>query len=440
MPSQSSHRFLSKTTRALLCFFVLCLPLLSQAQNNTLTVKDITIVGNKKTKSQVILRELTFAINDTINLLQLAETLEKNELLLMNSGIFTQAALEVTAWDTDKQELDIEVSITEAWYIYPIPIFELADRNFNTWWEEFDRDWGRVNWGMRFYHTNFTGRRDRLKLAVQEGFTKKYEVEYKQPYINKTQTLGLNLNWLHSRNREIAYATAEDKLQFYRGDDEFLFRRNRFSAGLIYRPKLYASSSFFAEYHRNEITDFVNTDLNPQYFNNRLSQRYFMAYYQYRLDKRDIVSFPMHGHYFRGRIQKEGLGVFDDVNNFYAQATFKKYVSIGKKWSVEGVLSGKYSFVREQQPFYWQSRALGYEYDYIRGYELYVIDGMDYGYLKSSIHPYNPTTNALPNTLLYGTGVGLNIVVYYDKLIQIEYSVNKLGEKGLFLHWQLSFD
>ena len=53
-----------------------------------------------------------------------------------------------------------------------------------------------------------------------------------------------------------------------------------------------------------------------------------------------------------------------------------------------------------------------------------------------------PTTlyhlNALSNRLLWGGGIGLDIVLYYDKVIQIEYSFNDLMENGYFLHLNLN--
>jgi len=45
---------------------------------------------------------------------------------------------------------------------------------------------------------------------------------------------------------------------------------------------------------------------------------------------------------------------------------------------------------------------------------------------------------SLNNQLLWGGGVGLHFLVYFDKLIQVEYSINKLGERGLFLSLDLS--
>ena len=43
--------------------------------------------------------------------------------------------------------------------------------------------------------------------------------------------------------------------------------------------------------------------------------------------------------------------------------------------------------------------------------------------------------NRLPNSWLYGYGLGLDFVTYYDIIIRLDYSFNKFGESGLFLHF-----
>ena len=47
--------------------------------------------------------------------------------------------------------------------------------------------------------------------------------------------------------------------------------------------------------------------------------------------------------------------------------------------------------------------------------------------------------NNLSNSLLWGNGISLDYVTYYDKLLRIEFSVNHLGEKGVFLHFSNPF-
>jgi hypothetical protein len=43
--------------------------------------------------------------------------------------------------------------------------------------------------------------------------------------------------------------------------------------------------------------------------------------------------------------------------------------------------------------------------------------------------------NILPRTFLAGTGIGIDLVTYYDKVVRVEYAVNKSGKSGIFIHF-----
>ena len=44
-------------------------------------------------------------------------------------------------------------------------------------------------------------------------------------------------------------------------------------------------------------------------------------------------------------------------------------------------------------------------------------------------------TSFLDNKFIFGTGVGLDFVTYYDKVLRLEYGINDMGETGLFIHF-----
>ena len=158
-------------------------------------------------------------------------------------------------------------------------------------------------------------------------------------------------------------------------------------------------------------------------------------------------------------------------------STYAHYFPILEKLSFGAKLKGRYTFTRQEQP-YTHVSALGYFPNYLRGYELYVMDGMDYFYAKTHFQyrlfkrqinwgkfmfirqfrlmpvkvylainndfgyanaPFNSERSTLSNQWLWGRGVGLDLVVFQDKLWQFEYSYNHLGEHGFFLHFELSF-
>lgn len=441
------------------------------------TIRNIYVNGNKHTRTDIILRELDFQEGDTISLSNLAFRLQQNELNILNTGLFNSARIFFKDWVGATNEVGLAITVQEGWYIFPFPIVELADRNFNVWWETYDRSLRRLNLGVRFYHTNFTGRKDLLKTVVQFGFTKKYELIYTLPYFNKSRTLGLTLSFLHTREKEIGFNTVGNELLFHRNDDDPLLQRLRVGAGLLYRRRLDVFHQLKFTYHRNALHDSVRKELNPDFFLNSDRQRYLAFDYNFSVDKRDIRPYPMHGFFFGTTLQSLGLGLSDDIEALNLSTTFQQYFSWPGRWSLGLMLKGKAGLLREKQPYY-NSMALGYLEDFVRGYELYVVDGLDFALHKGALrfnllnrelnlaryvrlesfkimpvklflvlhnelgyvnNPFYKTGNPLSNQLLWGTGIGLDLVLYYDKVINLEFSRNHRNEYGFFLHWAFSF-
>ena len=44
-------------------------------------------------------------------------------------------------------------------------------------------------------------------------------------------------------------------------------------------------------------------------------------------------------------------------------------------------------------------------------------------------------TNTLSNKYIWGTGMGIDFVTYYDSVFRFEIAMNDLKEKGFFLHF-----
>ena len=99
-------------------------------------IRTIKIEGNRKTKEALILRELHLKLGDSVVITKLTDRLEYNQTLLMNTGLFNDVEINIKAWDQEEQDVDLSVKVVESWYIFPLPIFELADRNLNVWWTE----------------------------------------------------------------------------------------------------------------------------------------------------------------------------------------------------------------------------------------------------------------------------------------------------------------
>jgi outer membrane protein assembly factor BamA len=189
------------------------------AAGQTVTIQSITITGLKRTKESIVYRELTFFNGDTLQQSELGPTLERNRNNLINLGIFTEVVVNISEWNTQTNLVDITIEVKESWYIYAMPILELADRNFNTWWTTYNHAFDRLNVGGRLDWLNFTGRNDKLKAKLQFGYIPKQEIEYRFPYLGKKQSIGITTSFVHSINKEVTYATVNNQEQQVRFDE-----------------------------------------------------------------------------------------------------------------------------------------------------------------------------------------------------------------------------
>ncbi|WP_323757004.1 BamA/TamA family outer membrane protein [Roseivirga sp.] len=429
------------------------------------------ITGNKKTKAEIILRELDFIEGDQFDIQEFNQSIVLSQQKLINTRLFI--TVEVVPLFTSDTEVDILIRLQERWYIFPLPIFKLADRNFTEWWVNQKRDFSRVNYGVQLYHFNLTGRNDKLIFRTQFGFTKQYELLYQRPYINKAQTLGLTLRTSFANNKTVATNTDGHRLQFEQSDD--INRRIFSSSGtLTYRPSFYSRHSVDAGFSRASVSELI-TDANSEYFQNgEALQKYFRLSYVYSWDNRDYFAYPLSGNLFRGEVSNYGMGIFNDLNMFSLRGSTSNFFDLGGKLYLANSLEGYYNF-SDEIPYMLRS-GFGYRPDFIRGYERYVVESnafisnrselkykflsgiqelsrrslidqfrtMPYAfYFKAFVDmgytgdPIRSTTNNFYNReLMLSAGLGLDIVTYYDFVVRFEFSVNRQKQTGFFVNFR----
>ncbi len=437
-------------------------------------IDKIFIIGNKRTREQIIRRELSLNDNAEISRNQLTTTIEADKRKLVNTGLFLSVDINVV--DLSKGSIDIIIRVSERWYFFPIPIFNLADRNFTEWWVNQGADFSRVDYGIKLRHFNFRGRREVLNITTQFGYTKLFRLSYQFPYIDKKQKLGLSFYGDYSTNKNVAYSTIDHRQQFM--DSEHVLReRWRGGISLGYRPDFYSSHSLGLHFSSAHIADTVMLE-NPNYFlDGSDEQRYLALTYTFTWDFRDFVSYPLSGAYVKVQANKIGFGVYDDVNMFNVNARYSRYFNLGKKFYLGSNLVGSSTFPA-QQPFY-NSQGLGYGNDFLRGYEKYVIEGQHYVMNKNNLkrqlfsieadisnlismkqfnkipfaaylsvnfdqgyvvnYPEYVQNNRFTDRYICGGGLGLDLVTFYDFVMRWEYSINIEGEKGLYFNLYAAF-
>lgn len=444
--------------------------------NRIIYVDRILIIGNKVTRRRIIERELSLKPGDTIRAegLQAALLWDKNKLY--NLRLFNTVS--VRALELTNNHIDLLVELTERWYIFPVPIFELSDRNFNEWWNNYNHDLSRINYGVRIYKNNFRGRNESLRLTAQFGFYRKFDLQYRIPNLDAKQKHGLTFNFEFGAPRNVAYQTVDHRLEFLREDNVV---RETFGTAVtyMYRKTFFETHSFSYSYRTSEVVDTVLT-LNSNYYRGgNTRQRYSQIAYTFVSEHRDVVLYPLKGYQFTGAIAKSGILPDDDVNQFEVNVSYATHHPLGKTYFLSNFSSVLWSTTANQP--YTTFNALGYRNLIIRGFENYVVEGpafalnrttlkkkifgkswtlekmpieqfnyfplaiylkvfTDFGYVQN--YPYYKEQNLntrLSSQLLIGAGTGVDIVSVYDLVMRIEYTFTQDGKHGLFLNLKKEF-
>lgn len=429
------------------------------------TIRNIIIAGNDRTKNYIILREVPFKNGDSILLEELPKQVEKARELIYNTTLFVN--VNVFSQLPNADEADIIIILKERWYIFPIPYVELADRSFNEWAKTYNADLKRLSYGVYFTHFNFTGRRDPFSLILINGFKRNISFEYAIPYINKNLTKGLKLGAGIEQTRQIPYKTDFGNKLVYFKNDKFVKNEWFALAALTVRKKIKKKETFSLKFRHIDVADSIVSFFNPSYFNGRSHYRDLLEF-EYKLQYTDVdnVLYPLKGQTSTIILKKTGLKLNGGINNFSIEAGIEKYISLGNQWYFSTRLNGSVQFPFE--PAYFNAKALGYRENYLRGYEYFVIDGFAFAFakldLKKQIARFDIPTgiksntyNKIPfilyaktyadvgsalshqqsklnNKALFSGGFGIDIVTLYDVKLSIEFSLNQLSQKGLFLH------
>lgn len=430
-----------------------------------LLIGNITLEGNRITKDKIVLRELEFKRGDTLSLGQLDRTLTKSQQNLMNRSLFNF----VTISDSIRDEfVDIKIKMIERWYIWPIPILQYADRNVNVWWQ--NKDLSRLNIGIDLKVDNFRGRMEKLNIIVQGGYDQTYAFKWSIPYLTKSQVVGMSTYAGIRLNHEVAYQTTNNTIDYYK-DHKGYARQQLFSElAVSVRPGYNFSHTFYVGFNHINFADTLLL-LNPDYSSGQTQYDYFELKYLYKHDLRDYRPYPLRGYYFDFYARKLGLGLIENSPDMWSlMCTFDHYLKLYKRWYFAYNITAKFTN-SGYQPYFLAS-AIGYEGITIRGYELYVINGQQLGVFKSNFkfeiipqRVYNikwiktekfgkifyalyanvffdggyaadrlfDGNNKLNNQFLWGTGLGVDIVSYYDVVIRLEASINKQGDRGFYV-------
>jgi outer membrane protein assembly factor BamA len=426
--------------------------------------------GNKVTKDKILFREMTIKEGDVVRADSIAYHLHRCRSNLRNIKLFN--FIEIDTCVTDGNVLEVVVRLVERWYVWPVPLIELADRNFGEWWQT--KDFGRIDFGTFIFWNNFRGRNETVVMELRFGYNNRYQLRYEIPYLNKKQTIGIEFKGGYEQAREVNFGAIDNRRAFI-SDGNRVMRRMAYGAVTpIWRPNLYTTHEVEVAFTNGWVADTI-ASLNPNFFGNgEHVTNHFSLQYMLVHDYTDYTIYPLKGHILSLKARKDGFGLLgSSVDLFSAEVEFSKYWKLHPRWYFAHGQKLKVSSFNTQ-PYIYQ-RGLGYMNDYVRGYELNVIDGQHFALVKTSLRwmllqpkrinlkflktdklgliPITIFANAnfdagfvmdnqlrelnpLAEQWLYGGGVGIDVSTFYDILWRFEYSVNKVGRHGFFLHFQ----
>lgn len=445
--------------------------IITKPVSQILIVDKITLLGNDRTKDEIITRELTFEANDTISYLTINDHITKSSQNLLKTSLFNYVTIDTAL---NGNQISFIVNLEERWYFWPAFSITYADRNFSSWLKT--KDFGRINYSLTLIKYNFRGRNEYLKFRFTTGYTQNFGIFYQNLFIddNRKHALGADISFF--KQKELFFETRNNKQQSLKTDMN-ICKWTEANISYTYRPKLYDSHIIMISNFYMQVKDSVII-ANPDYIGKSgLKSRFNSISYEYRHDTRDLKYHPLTGHIFKLKLLKGGFDIFNDTEKFFSiYCNYNQYFALPYRFYWASGLTGYNNFNNSNN--YLINKALGYKEDCLRGYEYYVVDGQsfvilknnlkynifppkifkisslpfkkfnkihwsvfaaifaDLGYVHDRYNIYKEHNNNLVNSFLYSSGLSLEIVTYYDRILRIDLSINKMRETGIFFNFK----
>ena len=378
--------------------FFLILGQLHYAQVDTLKLSDehqyvkidsIKIIGNDITEEFIILREMTFSIDDEVNI----KDIEYNRERIYSLGLFNYVNLYVLH---NEEENTLLIDVYEKWYLYPFPFVFFNGGEFKN-----------PTYGVNFKLENFRGRNETLNAYIALGYDPSVFLNYYNPALlfNNDIGMGIELGYRDFGNKSYnaERIVGEDfEYTFYSGAISFSKRINQFNLVQISPSFTYIETD---AYISNSITaSETSIDRVPA----------LTAAYLY--DSRDLKQFPKSGVYSLVELTHKGFGVGNiSYNTFYLD--FRQYNELIKDITARWRVTYRNAF-GDVVPYYDYS-FFGYE-EYVRGHREDEMEGLQFvlGSFEMSYAILNEWDFSLDLPLLpkrlTSTRIGVNFNIFAD--------------------------
>ena len=447
-------------------------------------IKEILISGNKITKDYIILRELPFSIGDDFPEDKLIEQLQIATENLNNTSIFNYVNIDYFPAPTtmisdsltimsdacdnaNRVSCFVTIHVEERWYFWPQVSLKLEDRNLSSWLHEKDLNRITIGGGVRI--ENVFGLRHTLSTSYYFGYQKGFRLSYSNIALDKKRTKLLGISVVSLFNKTMNIISENDKVTYVKDPEHYLDKTFSAMMNYAYRPGIRNKHTIYLGYKRTHLRDTV-LQLNKDYWGSEnLVNGTVTAIYNYSHEHRNYIAYPTRGYYAGTEVK--GITA-DKMRFFFGSANLKLqyYKDLSDRWFWSSRLNTGVTFKNKKAYIY--DQHVGYEEKNITGYDYYVIDGQHYAILNNDLrfclmpqrifhigstdkltkftkihfalyarlnydmgyvnNKYRHESNTLANTFLWGSGLGLDLVTYYDIVLNCNYAINKMGEGAFY--------
>ena len=457
-----------------------------------INISQVEISGNKRTKENVIIRELDFHPGDSLATFERGAGSSKpfgqkrfsrkdsSEVVvrmkysrenIINTKLFL--AVDLYLEQIEEENYKLRIDVNERWYLWVFPIVQLDYPNFNEWLQ--DPDLSQLTQGLFMSHNNLWGLGHQTSIMGYLGSSQGIALGYLVPWVGKGQKIGLLLGAAYRNSTVVEYGSLDNQRQiiFEKGS----MKDYSFVSTLTARPGLYNYSKVRLSAHHIQISDSLynmtlDESIAPFMPEGEQDIDFVSLYIEYKYDSRNNHAYPLQGNYFKGFVNKHGLGILShDVDYFYYGVDMHFYQQISERWYTAEMFKLVTSS-SENIPYFFKKNLTSRE-DFLRGYDYYALRGdemyyfrsnlkynvikpnvmkarkekhkeskfrnvpyafyinliADAGYMKDHFYgDYNPHNNKF----LYSWGLGVDVISYYDMVLRFEYVFTNINSHGFF--------
>jgi len=324
-----------------------------------MVIERIILIGNEKTKDEVILREMQLHEGGKFNL----EYLESDIKRLYNLGLFNR--VDVVPAPLNSTRINLVFEFEEGFYLLPIPQGGIKEGSLK-------KIWGGVN----FLWRNFRGMNETVSTSFGVGYEPFISVSYLNPWIFKNKHYFLQTSFRYSRTYPRNLGNSDSASIIFNKNDVPTYIMNDimgdlrigkyFGQNTSVSGMLQFNSIYTSEYEPGRTVSKDGLDIFPS------------IGLDFTYDTRDYSKFATYGSFYYIKLSRSGIFQKEiDLNKF--RLDLRRFIPIKLTKDYAIVLAGKFntvlSFGGGEIPVFLKE-SMGYD-NLIRGWDNFVFLGED---------------------------------------------------------------